>query len=247
VALPDDASLREAWERHAGEWVAWARKPGHDSYVLFHREQFFELLPGPGRLTLDLGCGEGRVSRALKAAGHTVIGVDGSPTMVSAARAADPAIPVHVADATALPLGDEQVSLVVAFMALHDFDSLDGAVREIARVLEVGGQLCFAIVHPLNSAGAFASREPSSPFVIEGSYLDAHRYSDSVERDGLTMTFHSYHRPLESYTRALADSGLVIGAVREPPGPDAGSIDPHDLRWRRVPLFLHIRAVKLPT
>jgi SAM-dependent methyltransferase len=242
VAADDDLNLRAAWERHAGEWVAWAREPGHDTYDLFHRDQFLELLPAPGQLTLDLGCGEGRLSRALKSAGHTVVGVDGSPTMVAAAREADPSIPVHLADAVALPLADAQADLVVAFMSMHDFDDLDGAVREIARVLTRGGRLCLAVVHPLNSAGGFSSREPSSPFAIVGSYLDPHRYSDVVQRGGLTMTFHSYHRPLECYAGAFEANGLVIEAVREPSIPDAGVSGPHDLRWRRVPLFLHLRA-----
>jgi hypothetical protein len=26
------SDLRGAWEEHAAEFVAWARKPGHDSY-----------------------------------------------------------------------------------------------------------------------------------------------------------------------------------------------------------------------
>jgi SAM-dependent methyltransferase len=245
VADADDLNLRAAWERHAGEWVAWARKPGHDTYALFHRDQFLELVPAPGQLTLDLGCGEGRLSRVLKSVGHTIVGVDASPTMVAAAREADPSIPVHVADAVALPLADAQADLVVAFMSLHDFDDLDGAVGEIARVLRRGGRLCLAVVHPLNSAGGFLSREPSSPFVIEGSYLDPHRYSDTVQRDGLTMTFHSCHRPLERYASALEANGLVIEAVREPSIPDAGVSEPHDLRWCRVPLFLHLRARRL--
>jgi 2-polyprenyl-3-methyl-5-hydroxy-6-metoxy-1,4-benzoquinol methylase len=54
------------------------------SYERFHRDRFLELVPQPGRLTLDIGCGEGRLSRDLNAHGHTVIRVDGSPTMVGA-------------------------------------------------------------------------------------------------------------------------------------------------------------------
>lgn len=57
-----EPELRQAWERHAPEWIAWARTPGHDSYWKFHRESFLPLVPGPGRLTVDLGCGEGRVA-----------------------------------------------------------------------------------------------------------------------------------------------------------------------------------------
>ena len=52
--------LRDAWDRHAGEWISWARAPGHDSDWRFHRDAFLQLVPPPGRLTLDMRCGEGR-------------------------------------------------------------------------------------------------------------------------------------------------------------------------------------------
>ncbi|MGH2932542.1 MAG: class I SAM-dependent methyltransferase, partial [Gaiellaceae bacterium] len=81
--------LRDAWERNAADWVRWARKPGHDSYWRFHRERFLELVPPPGRLTLDLGCGEGRVARDLQELGHRTVGLDASDTMIGAARVAD--------------------------------------------------------------------------------------------------------------------------------------------------------------
>lgn len=47
----------EDWERQAEHWIAWARTPGHDSYLLY-RDAFFELVPEPGRATLEIGCGE---------------------------------------------------------------------------------------------------------------------------------------------------------------------------------------------
>ena len=39
--------LRAAWEENASGFVAWARRPGHDSYWQFHRDLFLELLPEP--------------------------------------------------------------------------------------------------------------------------------------------------------------------------------------------------------
>ena len=58
--VSDPGDLRAAWEMRAEQLIAWFRTPEHDSYWRYHREQFLELLPPPGRLTLDIGCGEGR-------------------------------------------------------------------------------------------------------------------------------------------------------------------------------------------
>jgi SAM-dependent methyltransferase len=74
-----------SWEWQADRWLAWARAPGHDSYRLF-RDSFFDaIVPAPGQLTLEVGCGEGRVARDLTRLGHTVVAPDASPTLVAKA------------------------------------------------------------------------------------------------------------------------------------------------------------------
>jgi SAM-dependent methyltransferase len=240
------ASLSEAWEREAAQWIAWARAPGHDSYWRFHRDQFLELVPAPGRLTLDIGCGEGRLTRDLSARGHTVVALDASPTMISAAREADPTGDYRVADAAKLPVRDAVCDLAIAFMSLQDLDDMPGAVAEIGRVLMPGACVCLAVVHPLNSAGKFADEAADSPFIVRGSYLGESPYRDVVSRDGHDMTFHSRHRPLESYSRALEAAGLYVDAIREHPMPASAIHLARSLRWTRVPLFLHLRARKPP-
>ena len=234
--------LRERWEAEAGQWIAWARKPGHDSYWRFHRAQFLQLLPPPGRRTLDIGCGEGRLTRDLKALGHDIVGIDTSPSLVAAARKLEPWMDIRLADATALPFENASVDLAVAFMSLHDIDEMSAAVREVARVLESGGRFCLAIVHPINSAGRFETSAADASFVIKGDYLATFATSDAVERDGLSMTFHSEHRPIETYFRALEEAGLVVEALREPKVPDDAVVSESGRRWQRVPLFLHLRA-----
>ena len=238
------ADLRTAWEENASAFIVWARTPEHDSYWHFHRNLFLELVPAPGRRTLDLGCGEGRLSRDLEKLGHDVIGVDASPTMVAAARQANPDADVRLADAAELPFDEESFDCVVAFMSLQDVDDFEGAIAEAARVLEPGGRLCVAIVHPLNSAGRFDGDDADSPFVIHGSYLHRSHYSDNMVRAGLEMTFVSEHRPLQDYVEALADAGLLVERVREPTLPEAAVIRERSRLWQRVPLFLHARAVK---
>jgi SAM-dependent methyltransferase len=237
-------TLGDAWEANAAAWVVWARAPGHDSYWRFHRDLFLELVPPPGRLTLDVGCGEGRVARDLKALGHRVVALDASPTMVAAAREADPELEVHLADAAALPFPDGAADLVVAFMSLQDVNDFEAAIAEAGRVLEPGGRLCLAIVHPLNSAGTFEGDAVDAPFVIRGSYLGRAANDDMVEHDGLEMRFHSEHRPLQDYAEALAAAGILVERLREPAMPEHGFRSPESARWQRVPLFLHLRAVR---
>jgi SAM-dependent methyltransferase len=235
--------LRRLWDHQAEAWAAWARAPDHDTFWHFTRWRLFELLPEPGALTLDLGAGEGRLARELTARGHRVVGVDSSETLSRLAATHDEATATVVGDLAALPAATATADLAVACLSLQDVDDLDGALRETARVLQPGGRLCLAIVHPINSAGHFTGEDADAPFVIDGTYLSEFRYSDHLERDGLTMTFHSAHRPLETYAAALAAAGLLIETIREP----AWDSPPRTARfrgWARVPMFCFIRALK---
>ena len=240
----DPARLKEAWDAEAERWIEWARTPGHDSYWRFHRDQFLRLVPPPGRQTVDIGSGEGRLARHLKQLGHRMIAIDSSGSLVAAARESDPSMDVRVADAAALPLEDASADLAIAFMSLQDIDDMPAAISEAARVLQPGGRLCLAIVHPLNSAGRFEQATPDAPFVIGGHYLGDFRYADTLERAGLTMTFHSRHRPVEAYFLALEQAGFLVEALREPGVPDHAIVSESWRRWQRLPLFLHLRAVR---
>jgi SAM-dependent methyltransferase len=232
-------TLREHWDARADAWARFARTAGHDA---FHEEfnfpAFLELLPPSGRATLDLGCGEGRVGAELVDRGYRVIGVDASPRMVELARERHEAV---VANATALPFADGEFDLVVAYMSLMNMDDLDGAVREIGRVLEPRGRLCAADIHPFN-VGDFVE----DAYVITGSYLEPAAKLFDSDRDGIHMTFRDQPIPLERYSRAFEGAGLALETLREPQPPDAFvRARPTAARRRRFPLLLHLRAVKL--
>jgi uncharacterized protein (DUF952 family) len=233
--------LRRAWEQQAHSWIRWAREPGHDSYWRFHRRQLLGLMPAPGRLTLDLGCGEGRVGRDLSRLGHRVVGLDVVRPMLQAAAAHPDGAVVVQADAARLPVRACAVDLVVAFMSPQDVDDLEGLLFEAARVLEPGGRLYLAIVHPVNSGGAFDGPERPARLFLHGPYLEERQVDEGeLVRGGLSMRFVSRHRPLGRYTQAMEDAGFVIETLREPTDTDPAS------KWFDVPLFLHLVAVKPP-
>jgi ubiquinone/menaquinone biosynthesis C-methylase UbiE len=165
--------------------------------------------------------------------------------MVRLATSHEEPEPSVVADAVELPFADSAFDLVVAYMSLHDIDDMPRAVAEIARVLEPGGRMCMAIVHPLNSAGKFQEREATAPFVISGSYLEPAPVTAAVDRGDIHLTFHSEHRSLEAYSRAIEVAGMLIEAIREVGSSDElAARNPAERRWMRVPLFLHVRAAR---
>src|SRR5258708_6039111 len=181
-------TMRQGWESEAANWASFARTPGFDhAHEDINRPALLELLPAPGRRTLDLACGEGRLTRLLRSLGHAVVGVDASPTMVRLAAVHEDAVRVVLADGGRLPFADEAFDLVVAYMCLHDFDEMPQAVAEIARVLEPSGRLCLAIPHPLNGAGSFPSKDADAPFVVSGSYMAPTPTRDTIERGGMRL------------------------------------------------------------
>jgi SAM-dependent methyltransferase len=197
-------------------------------------------------LTLELGCGEGRVVRELAARGYATIGLELSPTLARSARDADPGGRYVQADAARLPFADATFDLVVSFNALMDVERMPEAVTEAARVLRGGGSMCVSVTHPVADAGRFASDEPDAPFVIEGSYLGTRDFEERVERDGLEMTFSGWAYPMEAYFAAFEEAGLLVESLREPAAPEdhRRGDEGRGRRWRRIPNFLHLRAVK---
>lgn len=58
--------IDSTWEAKARDWARFARSPENDhSFWTFNGPRFLEPIPKPGRRTLDLARGEGRLGRPL--------------------------------------------------------------------------------------------------------------------------------------------------------------------------------------
>jgi SAM-dependent methyltransferase len=229
----------EHWSRVSAEWIAWARAPNHDSFWAYRDALIKFIGHGEGE-ALDLGCGEGRIARELKACGYRVAALDPVGEFVRAAREARSADNYVVASGVNLPFQDASFDLVMAYNVIMDVDDVRGTIKEARRILRRTGVLVICIVHPFSDRGRFASTESMSPFVIQDNYFCEQPFEGTEERDGLQMHFAGWSRPLESYAAALEGAGFAITSLREPV-PAVG--DGHRLqRWRRIPLFLWLKA-----
>jgi SAM-dependent methyltransferase len=231
---------REHWSKFAAEWIGWARAPNHDAFWAYRDSLIGFVGRGHGR-ALDLGCGEGRVSRAVASCGYRLTAVDPVRALVDAAVAANSARDYAVATATSLPFKDGCFDLVLAYNVLMDVEDLEPAVKEIRRVMSPSGRFLMSIVHPFADRGAFASSDGEAPFVLKGSYFGRQRFEGVEDRAGIRMHFAGWSRPLEAYATALEQAGLAITALREP-RPDFRDGRDRMRQWTRVPLFLWLEA-----
>jgi len=93
--------------------------------------------PQPGERILDVGCGEGTLTKKIVERGATVLGIDNSPEMIAAARAAG---------IDAIPLAAENMTFSSEFDAafsnatLHWVLEKEQAARAIYRALKGGGR-----------------------------------------------------------------------------------------------------------
>lgn len=211
----------DLWEQHAGWWIDGFTAGADPEY----EEQILPLaareLAGARRV-LDVGCGDGQLSRlAVVGGAELVVGVD--PTWNQVRVAAERGGGAHFAraGAAALPFPRASFDAVVACLVFEHIRDVDDAIAEVARVLVPGGRFCFFLNHPLlqtPNSGWIDDQvlDPPEQYWRIGPYLVEDESIEEVEK-GVFIPF--IHRPLSRYVNALAEQGLLVEHMEEPPPP----------------------------
>jgi len=154
-----------------------------------------------GRLpVLELGCGGGRDTEVLAAAGHRVIAVDLSPESVAKARTRVPQAEVHCQDIRA-PLPADAAGVVVASLSLHYFSwpETEALVGRIRRVLSPAGVLLCR----LNSTNDHHFGASGHPRIDENFYLVDGAPKRFFDRAAVDRLFSSGWRMLSAEERTI--------------------------------------------
>ncbi|MES2119093.1 MAG: methyltransferase domain-containing protein [Pseudomonadota bacterium] len=93
--------------------------------------------PQPGERILDVGCGEGTLTRKIMEGGASVLGIDNSPEMIAAAR--ENGIDALLMDVTDMPFAGE-FDAVFSNATLHWVLAKEQAARAIFRAIKAGGR-----------------------------------------------------------------------------------------------------------
>ena len=142
--MPEEPAPR--YDDHAAWYHDWVAAPGDD---LVARSLLALVGPVHGERILDLGCGEGRIARALSGSGNDVVGVDLSAGLLAIVRRKEHGGITYLhGDVCATEWWDGvPFDGAVASMALMDIDDLSGAVATAAATVRPGGWFAW-VDHP---------------------------------------------------------------------------------------------------
>jgi trans-aconitate methyltransferase len=155
----------------------------------------------PFERILDLGCGDGQLTKRLAAVCASVQGVDASPQMVAAARSRG--IAADQAGAEELPYPDSSFDAVFSNAALHWVRDQDAMMLQVHRVLKPRGRF----VAEMGGHGNVAAI-----LVALTAVLARHGHAD--REDGV-----NYYPTAEGYRRRLERFGFTVQQIALIPRP----------------------------
>jgi SAM-dependent methyltransferase len=216
------------WERHATWWQEGFTDGADPEYEEQILPLIANLLHGARRV-LDVGCGEGQVSRRIAGLGAEVVGLDPTAAQIRVAHQRGGAARYIRARSEEIPSPNASFDAVVLCLALEHVDPFEPAINEVARVLASGGLFLLFLVHPLlqsPGSGWVEDLNSGDHFWRIGPYLQ-----DDVAIDEIAPDVHLEfaHRPLSRYIHAMGQAGLLIEDMLEPTPPSAVIAETGDL------------------
>ncbi|WP_405134202.1 class I SAM-dependent methyltransferase [Nocardia sp. NBC_01388] len=146
----------------------------------------------PG-MVAEVGCGPGRVSAYLKAAGLNVFGIDLSPEMIRQAQAAHPDIRFEEGSMEQMSLDDAALSGIVAWYSIIHTppERVPTVLTEFARVLRPEGHVLFAFQAPEQAQGVEAFDHKVAP----GYRWAPDTLAETLEETGFRVTARMLRAP----------------------------------------------------
>ena len=210
------AALQRSWTENASAWTAAvreqaipSRRVATDAAIVAACERVID-----GRRdmrALDVGCGEGWLSRELVTLGAHVTGIDASAPLIDVARASGGGAEYECVSYEQLESDSAVVAgpfdLVVCNFALLD-DRVVALLTALARRLPSSGVILVQTVHPWAAVG-------------DGPYADGWRTETwSAFGTAFPTQMPWYFRTTGSWLAAARDARLVMDRLEEPLHPE---------------------------
>lgn len=214
---------------------------------------------------LDLACGQGYFSIAFRERDANVIGLDISKELIDLAN--KNANSLNIKDGLEFDISsadkiikikDQTIDTISIILALQNIENLAGTISECSRVLKTNGKLILVLNHP-----AFRIPQNSSWQWDENNNKQYRRIDSYMSDRSISIDMNpsetnqykkkltiSFHRPLQSYFKALNKFGLVVERLEEwisHKKSQTGSHASEEDRMRKeIPMFICLECRKSP-
>ena len=138
-----------------GERMIPSRHKNQNKYGAHLARYQASLVFTKGKTVLDIACGTGYGSKLMASQAKKVYGVDLSVDAIEYAKKNYSASNVEykIGDCTDIPLGDNEVDVVVSYETIEHIDDYRKFMREIKRVLKSSGTLLISTPNKIESGG----------------------------------------------------------------------------------------------
>ncbi len=235
--------------------------------------------PKKGLKVLDLACGQGFFSHELAKLGAEIVGVDVSKELTALARkklgpaehayspeseslglarsrsavSAEPAFFLARTDDLSV-LGGKKFDIVISILAIQNIENISGTFKEVSRALLPKGKFVIVLNHPM-----FRIPKKSSWGFDEENKIQFRRVDEYISESRTEIQMNpgakesentiSFHRPLQTYSKILANSGFSILRIEEWISHKESEKGPRQIAENKarkeIPLFMCLECVKM--
>lgn len=203
------SGILKSWEANAQNWITTINQGEIESRLLVTNDAIVNCIVSYSpKNILDIGCGEGWLTRKLRKKGIASYGTDGVEALVKAAIAKDGPNYAHL---TYDDIAQGRHTLARCFdaavinFALIDKDDAENLIQAIPGLLINDGYLFIQTLHPLSAV------EEYSTGWKEGSWKGL--------KQNFVKPYSWYFRTLENWFQLFSNSGFRVEAIEEPVHP----------------------------
>ena len=213
--MQDETHILQSWALNAQNWIQTVDNQEIESRKLATNQAIVDaILYYRPKKVLDLGCGEGWLTRELIAQGIEAAGADGTTALIEDARQKGPGrylVRTYEEIIAGQPLEGEPFDAVAINFGLFGKESTEALLAALKGRLLPGGLIFIQTLHP------FGLAEQGAPYVshwetdswngLKGAYTEPHRW---------------YYRTIGDWVGLFTGLGLAIRELREPVNPGSG-------------------------
>jgi len=200
------AKIIESWNVNAEKWITTINNEEIESRKLVTNKAIIDaVMEYHPESIIDIGCGEGWLTRELQKKGLDVFGIDGVEVLIKNAidKGGEHYAVCGYKDVVAgkLPVKKLFNAAVINF-ALIDKEEAEELINFLPAILQQNGLLFIQTLHPL---------------FVEGDYVTGWKEGSwNGMKQNFTMPYNWFFRTIEDWIRLFSGAGFYLEILKEP-------------------------------